>query len=452
VTVSAEWAPKGGFQVQAFESSISPYSSNRTTTSLEMLELDGSTLEGGGQLVRVALCLSAICGVAVRVVNVRAKRPGRKVGLKESHVKAVEWLADRCEAVVEGGKEGSQTIEFVPRKMNTRRRAWSAGSEPWEGESVLEMERPGSVWLVWQAIWPYIVFAIAGPGDDDGQIKRNSDGEKEKQHRGSETTTHTLMLTLTGGTNVSKSMSGEYVQQVLLPVCQKIGLPTFQVEVVKRGWAGSAQEVGQVRIRVDRDAVSRKFRLSAFTVSDRGVVTQIDVTIVAGSQKTRTGLRGAITALLWKAIGQDIPVNVIIDEDSGDEQRLYVLLAAHTSNGWRLGRDFLGGQKVKSEKEGAKMVQRAAEAVVRDLLNELRRGGCVDEFMQDQLVVFQALAMGRSVVDAGKGRGRGTLHTQTVRWVCDRMLSGGGFMFDEGGGCDGVGWNAEKDETERARD
>jgi len=37
-----------------------------------MITLDGSKLEGGGQLVRVALCLAAIRKISIQIVRIRA--------------------------------------------------------------------------------------------------------------------------------------------------------------------------------------------------------------------------------------------------------------------------------------------------------------------------------------------------------------------------------------------
>ncbi len=46
-----------------------------------MVVLDGRTGEGGGQLVRIAACLSAITGTPIRVHNVRGNRGrGKKKG------------------------------------------------------------------------------------------------------------------------------------------------------------------------------------------------------------------------------------------------------------------------------------------------------------------------------------------------------------------------------------
>lgn len=49
---------------------------------MALVKLDGTVGEGGGQLVRIAIGLSALTGTPVRIDNVRGNRPGKRGGNK----------------------------------------------------------------------------------------------------------------------------------------------------------------------------------------------------------------------------------------------------------------------------------------------------------------------------------------------------------------------------------
>jgi len=131
-------------------------------------------------------------------------------------------------------------------------------------------------------------------------------------------------------------MSGEYVQQVLLPTLSKIGLPTINVDVKKRGWAGGAGEIGETVVNISK--IEGLFVLPAFHVTNRGGVSRIAITILAQGQDVRDSLKESITQLIAEQVGKEVNIDVVIDEDSGHPLRLYVLLVAHTENGWVIGK------------------------------------------------------------------------------------------------------------------
>ncbi|KAL1974511.1 hypothetical protein VTN31DRAFT_4715 [Thermomyces dupontii] len=149
--------------------------------------IDGRTLEGGGQLVRNALTLSSLTRKPITITHIRGKREGGKKGLKGSHVAAVRFLAEVCRAEVTGAEAGSETVEFIPEwgatpsctssttttpsRVDGGERATGDGATltpiavaaaAVQPEYVIELPTAGSVFLVFQALYPYLLRAGAG--------------------------------------------------------------------------------------------------------------------------------------------------------------------------------------------------------------------------------------------------------------------------------------------------
>ena len=79
-----------------------------------MLEIDGSQYSGSGTIVRQAVVFAALIGKAVRIVNVRVRRP--KPGLRHQHVQAVEAIRQLVGGMTEGVVPGSMEFVFRPDK------------------------------------------------------------------------------------------------------------------------------------------------------------------------------------------------------------------------------------------------------------------------------------------------------------------------------------------------
>ena len=378
------------------------------TTDPSLIHLDGRTLEGGGQLVRLALCLSALTAIPIHVHHIRGGRAGnhggsQRGGLKSSHLAALEFLARATAARTMGAFVGSTEVVFEPGKGRDRE-ALKRGKGGGEVHKI-QLSSPGSVWLILQAILPWVIFAAV----DEQPVR----------------------LMIEGGTNVSKSMSGEYVQNVMVPMFEKIGLPRFSVDVEKRGWTnGRSIEIGRVNVEIG--SLKKGERLLQFFMTERGDISALSMSVIAGTQ----GMRSALIKHTTQALANHPnlpPVLVGLAEPSDDPKRIYLLIVASTSNGYRLGRDWLYDQKIKTpylnDAQTDALASKMAQRVTTDLLTEIAHGHCVDEFMRDQLVVFEALAQGTSVV-AGQGDGGEeeeeedgeSLHTKTCRWVVQKIL------------------------------
>ena len=93
------------------------------------VELDGSRGEGGGQILRTALALSAATGKPFVIGKIRANRP--KPGLAAQHLMSVRAAAATCAAEVEGDRARSMELTFRPgrlRPVSTHFEVGTAGS------------------------------------------------------------------------------------------------------------------------------------------------------------------------------------------------------------------------------------------------------------------------------------------------------------------------------------
>ena len=88
--------------------------------------IDGSEGEGGGQVLRTSLSLSAITCRPVRIENVRGRR--KKPGLFRQHLTAFKAAAEICDATMEGAELGSSEIAFHPGEIKGGDYEFSIGS------------------------------------------------------------------------------------------------------------------------------------------------------------------------------------------------------------------------------------------------------------------------------------------------------------------------------------
>ncbi len=109
-----------------------------------MVEIDGSLGEGGGQIIRTALSLSALTNIPFRIGNIRSHRP--KPGLRAQHLSAVRAVQKITGAYLEGDEIGSEKILFEPGGLKG-------------GTYRFDIGTAGATSLVLEALLPPLVFA-----------------------------------------------------------------------------------------------------------------------------------------------------------------------------------------------------------------------------------------------------------------------------------------------------
>ncbi len=154
-----------------------------------MLIIDGSTLEGGGQILRTAIALSALCGIPLTVTHIRVNRS--KPGLAPQHMTAIRAVASLCDARMDGLSTGSTLLRFTPEELRRT-------------EITVDVGTAGSIPLVLQA-WLSPALLVGGS------------------------------ITVRGGTEVQHSPTIDYFERVFLPVLRSAGAQ-ITLEIRKRGY------------------------------------------------------------------------------------------------------------------------------------------------------------------------------------------------------------------------
>jgi len=327
---------------------------------IDMIEVDGAFGEGGGQILRTTLALSAVLRKDVKVVKIRMGRP--KPGLMAQHLTGVHAAAVLCDAETRGEEVGSEELVFNPGRIRAGKFRFDVGTA-------------GSVTLVLQALMPIMAFA-------PGRIE----------------------LEITGGTDVKWSPPVDYLPLVELPVLERLGY-RGHLELLRRGHYPK----GGGLIRFMSEPCKG---LRSITPDNVGRINSVEGVSHAVRLPPHIAQRQADSAVqILVANGYPRPdIRLETPEDgihlgpgSG------IVLAARTDCEARLGADSLGDRGVPAERVGSDAAER--------LVEDLGTGCFLDRHMADIIVPYLALAEGRSDVSIA----RVTKHVQTnlrvAEWV-----------------------------------
>jgi len=95
--------------------------------SARLIAIDGASGEGGGQILRTALSLSAVTGQGFEMTRIRAGRV--RSGLRPQHLAAIRAVGMACGAKVNGAFDGSPDLRFEASLRDVRSFA-ADGNDP----------------------------------------------------------------------------------------------------------------------------------------------------------------------------------------------------------------------------------------------------------------------------------------------------------------------------------
>jgi len=337
-----------------------------------LIEIDGSYGEGGGQLLRYSVALAALLRKELRVYNIRAKRSNP--GLRPQHLNAVKLIANLVGAEVEGLRVGSTEIVFKPKRR------------PRGGRYEADIGTAGSISLFLQATLPVLLSA-------SGEV----------------------FLRIRGGTNVKWSPPIQYMQNVLLPLLSGFGVKA-EINVERLGFYPRGG--GIVSVRASPSYPLKPVRLDRFS-EIKGIWGLIYIANLPRHIAERQAA-SARRALEEAGYGRYIREFKIDSKTPAIGAGTGTVLWAVTDVGI-LGGDSLGERGKRSEVVG----REAAEK----LIAALRSKASVDVHALDNVVIYMALAEGKSVVYAPEL----TSHAKTAMDLC-RWITGARFNVEKGNG------------------
>jgi RNA 3'-terminal phosphate cyclase (ATP) len=301
----------------------------------DLVRIDGSEGEGGGQLLRSALSLSLVTGRPFEIINLRAGR--KKPGLRPQHLTCVKASARICSGNVEGAKLGSRTVRFEPGAVKP-------------GTFSFEIGTAGSTSLVLHTLCLPLALA-AGRS----------------------------ILTLTGGTHVPFSPAFHFLERQWAALLRRLGIEV-ELRLDRAGYYPAGG--GEIRARIEPTASVRPL-----TLGPRGSLERLEgLSTVSGLPRSiaERQRRRALGRLDAQGLSAGIE---LADLPSPGKGTMLLLLATHEGGG-RACYAALGAPGKRAES----VADEACDA----LLGFLDTRGAVDEHTADQLLLPLALASGTS--------------------------------------------------------
>lgn len=326
--------------------------------------VDGAQGEGGGQIIRTSVALSAITGRPLEIKNIRARRS--KPGLQAQHLTSVMAAATLCNAQVEGASLGSQWLRFEPGSESDATHHLFDVAQARQGGS------SGSTALVAQTLLVPMTQMTSRP----------------------------LTATLKGGTHVPMSPTSDYLEYLYLPLLRQMGmegsLTTERAGFFPRGG-------GEVQI-----AIESGYLWQPVVWERRGKIAQFRIVIVTSELPDHVAQRGLET-LVKGLKGYGVPIECELRrlESSGAGAAITLVVECETGFG---GFSALG--------ERGKPMERVATETLRQFQKWYESQMAVDEHFADQLVLPAALVPQTSTWTTSNV----TEHLRTVLAVTQQFL------------------------------
>ncbi|MBF0658677.1 RNA 3'-phosphate cyclase [Psychrobacter sp. NG25] len=350
--------------------SASNASAHTASTKSVTLKIDGSTGEGGGQIIRTALSLSMLTGIPIEMFNIRAGRA--KSGLMRQHLMCVQASQQISNASVSGAVLGSSSFRFAPSAIRS-------------GDYHFDIGSAGSTSLVLQTLLPALLFA-----NTDQSVLST--------------------VSIKGGTHNPLAPTTDFLQQAFVPALAKLGMQV-NIECVQAGFA----PIGGGVIKATITPFMRRADSKPLMLTERGALTNIALVASVLNLEYDIGKRELASAksVLLESVVDDSLITTKANKLDGIGEGNTCYAQVTHECGDHLHHEIftlLGEKRTSAEKMG----NRLAGLIKRYLF---RTDALVDEYLTDQLLLPLALSGGGEFTARIISQ-----HTETQAWLIEQFL------------------------------
>ena len=337
---------------------------------IKTLKIDGSTGEGGGQIIRTALSLSMLTGIPIEITNIRAGRA--KSGLMRQHLVCVQAAQQISNASVTGAHLGSTALSFTPNSIKS-------------GDYSFDIGSAGSTTLVLQTLLPALLFT-------------NTDSSAQST------------VTIRGGTHNPLAPTSDFLQLAFVPALAKLGMQV-DVQLIKAGFA----PIGGGEITATIMPFLRRADSLPFKLIERGELMSVELVASVLNLEYDIGKRelASAQAVLVEAGIDDTLITTRCNKLLGiGEGNTCYAIVTHKVNGQYHPEVFtlLGEKRASAEKMGSRL----AGLIKRYLF---KTDALMDEYLTDQLLLPLALSGGGEFTARIISQ-----HTETQAWLIEQFL------------------------------
>ena len=375
------------------------------------LKIDGSILEGGGQILRISISMSYLLGIPIKIRNIRSKRDNP--GLQRQHLTCSKFITSLYNTKdVTGLQLNSGNIVLVPTKLFIK----NENNE----EIKCILNSAGSIGLMIQQLLPCVLFS---------EIENKESKE--------------ISITLTGGTLVKFSPTIYYLNEVLFPILEKNMNIKASCDLIKNGIYPMG--LGEVILHVQKILKENDEFIKPINITERGKFLKAEIRFCyTNNFKFKLDkICDTIYKNAKKIIRNEFNQNgyskneegeeIEFDEDEiikqerinlGDRYYTFYYQIVMIYENTRIKGDYMISEK-KGDFIIDEIIDKCEEATFYTVQNN---EVCLDEHTVDHLIIFMALAKGTSKIKVGPI----SLHTQTAIEIIKKFVYAVNFTITPG--------------------